>query len=178
MATAFHRRRMTGEQHLTSGQEGSAPCLAARSARPTGAELVELDRGTSLRLLATSAIGRVIFTDGALPAAQPVSYLLDHEEIIFRTANGSKLAAATRNAIVAFEVDEIDSVNRSGWSVLGVGHAYEGTDPQRLADLADSPPSVGAWSASAHHRRPPATTHRTAAVRARPAAGSRMAAVR
>jgi hypothetical protein len=140
MATAFHRRRMTGEQHLTSGQEGSAPCLAARSARPTGAELVELDRGTSLRLLATSAIGRVIFTDGALPAAQPVTYLLDHEEIIFRTANGSKLAAATRNAIVAFEVDEIDSVNRSGWSVLGVGHAYEVTDPQRLADLADSTP--------------------------------------
>ena len=134
---------MTGEQHLTSGQEGSAPCRATRSARPTGAELVELDRGACLRLLATSAIGRVIFTDGALPAAQPVTYLLAGEEIIFRTANGSKLAAATRNTIVAFEVDEIDSVNRSGWSVLGVGHAYEVTDPQRLADLADS--TVHSW---------------------------------
>ena len=51
------------------------------------------------RLLAASRIGRVAFTDAALPAVQPVAYHLDDEEVIFRTRNGSKLAAATRHAM-------------------------------------------------------------------------------
>ena len=37
----------------------------------------------------------------ARPTAQPVNYVLHAGEIIFRTANGSKLVAATRNAVVA-----------------------------------------------------------------------------
>ncbi len=102
-----------------------------------GGELVELTRSECLSLLADGLIGRVVFTDHALPTVQPINYLLDGEEIIFRTANGSKLAAATRNAVVAFQLDEFDTVTRSGWSVLGVGEAYEVLDPARLADLAD-----------------------------------------
>jgi hypothetical protein len=53
----------------------------------------------------------------------------------FRTADGSRLAVATRNAVVAFQVDRIDNTTRSGWSVLGVGQAYGVTDPDRLATL-------------------------------------------
>jgi hypothetical protein len=101
-----------------------------------GGELVELTRSDCLSLLADGVIGRVIFTDHALPTVQPVNYLLDHEEIIFRTANGSKLAAATRNAVVAFQLDDFDMMARSGWSVVGVGEAYEVVDPARLAELA------------------------------------------
>nr|WP_275404023.1 pyridoxamine 5'-phosphate oxidase family protein [Pseudonocardia acidicola] len=88
-----------------------------------------------LRLIAGSMIGRVVFTDSALPAAQPVTYILDGHEVIFSTANGSALAAAMRDAIVAFEVDEIDLDTRAGWSVLGVGRPYEITDVDRLALL-------------------------------------------
>ena len=33
---------------------------------------------------------------------------LDDEEILFRTANGSKLAAAARHAVVGFQVDEFE----------------------------------------------------------------------
>jgi uncharacterized protein len=102
-----------------------------------GGELVELTRSECLSLLADGVIGRVIFTDHALPTVQPVNYLLDHEEIIFRTANGSKLAAATRNAVVAFQLDDFDMMARSGWSVVGVGEAYDVVDPARLAELAD-----------------------------------------
>ena len=102
-----------------------------------GGELVELTRSECLGLLADGLIGRVVFTDHALPTVQPVNYLLDGEEIIFRTANGSKLAAATRNAVVAFQLDEFDMITRSGWSVLGVGEAYEVVDPARLTELAD-----------------------------------------
>ena len=98
-------------------------------------ELVELSRTECLRLLATGVIGRVICTDAALPTAQPVNYMLDDEEIIFRTANGSKLAAATRNAVIAFQLDQFDTATRTGWSVLGVGEAYEIVDPARLIEL-------------------------------------------
>lgn len=105
------------------------------------AELTELHRGDCLRLLAGGIVGRVVFTDAALPAAHPVTYLLDGEEIVFRTANGGKLAAATLHRVVAFQVDEIDLDAKTGWSVLGVGEAYEVTDPTRLADLANRIPS-------------------------------------
>jgi nitroimidazol reductase NimA-like FMN-containing flavoprotein (pyridoxamine 5'-phosphate oxidase superfamily) len=81
-----------------------------------------------------------VFTESALPAAQPVNYLLDDEEVVFRTANGSKLAAATRHHVVAFETDHVDERTRTGWSVLGVGEAYEVLDPVRLAELAERLP--------------------------------------
>ncbi len=81
-------------------------------------------------------IGRVVFTASALPAVQPVNYLLDGEEIVFRTRNGSKLAAAARNAVVGFRADEFDVATRTGCCVLGIGHAYEVRDPDRLTGLA------------------------------------------
>ncbi len=109
------------------------------------AELMRLDRHECLCLLAKIAIGRVVFTEAALPAAQPVNYLLDGEEVLFRAGAGSKLAAATRHAVVAFEVDEIDARTQTGWSVLGVGEAYEVLDPARLAELAERMPAP--WTA-------------------------------
>ena len=113
-------------------------------------ELIELDEAECLRLLAGCEIGRVVFTDAALPAAQPVTYLLDDEEIVFRTRGGSKLAAATRNAVVAFQVDQIDPGTRTGWTVLGVGEAYEVTVPDRLAELAERMPVPWAPDRTAH----------------------------
>jgi uncharacterized protein len=77
-----------------------------------------------------------------MPAAHPVHYLLDDEEIVFRTGNGAKLAAAARGVVVGFQVGEIDVERRSGWSVLGVGEAYEIRDPARLAALADRLPTL------------------------------------
>ena len=109
-------------------------------------ELTELGREECLRLLAGAIVGRVVFTEDALPAAHPVTYLLDDDEIVFCTAGGGKLAAATLHRIVAFQVDEIDSTGRTGWSVLGIGEAYEVTDPRRLADLADR--RLEPWAAS------------------------------
>ena len=114
------------------------------------AELTELDRDTCLSLLGPGGIGRVVFTDMALPAAQPVNYLLDGEEIIFRTANGSKLAAATRNAVVAFQTDHFEWDTHTGWSILGVGQAYEITEPRRLAELANRLPHPWAPERTAH----------------------------
>jgi uncharacterized protein len=86
-----------------------------------GLELLTEDQ--SWGLLRTGEVGRIGITVGALPAIFPVSYRLVDGAIYFRTAPGSKLAAATRGAVVAFEVDDYQLAGRSGWSVLVVGTA-------------------------------------------------------
>ncbi|MBT2229302.1 pyridoxamine 5'-phosphate oxidase family protein [Nonomuraea sp. NEAU-A123] len=107
--------------------------------------LVVLSREECLHLLASTAIGRIVFTDRALPAVQPVNFCLDGESIVIRTAIGSKLAAATRQAVVAFEADEFDPELRTGWSVTTVGHARAVRDPAELARLAALP--LQPWAA-------------------------------
>jgi nitroimidazol reductase NimA-like FMN-containing flavoprotein (pyridoxamine 5'-phosphate oxidase superfamily) len=74
-------------------------------------------------LLATGEVGRIGVTIGALPAIFPVNYRLIDGAIVFRTAPGSKMSAAARGAVVAFEVDDYQLADRSGWSVLAVGRA-------------------------------------------------------
>ncbi|MEU4223463.1 pyridoxamine 5'-phosphate oxidase family protein [Nonomuraea sp. NPDC026600] len=101
--------------------------------------LVVLSREECFHLLASAAIGRIVFTDRALPAVQPVNFCLDGDSIVIRTAIGSKLAAATRQAVVAFEADEFDPEMRTGWSVTTVGHARAVRDPTELARLAALP---------------------------------------
>jgi nitroimidazol reductase NimA-like FMN-containing flavoprotein (pyridoxamine 5'-phosphate oxidase superfamily) len=76
-----------------------------------------------LSLLADGEVGRVGVTMGSVPAIFPVNYRLLDGAIVFRTAPGSKLAAATDGSVVAFEVDDYETATRSGWSVLAVGRA-------------------------------------------------------
>jgi nitroimidazol reductase NimA-like FMN-containing flavoprotein (pyridoxamine 5'-phosphate oxidase superfamily) len=78
-------------------------------------------------LLATQHVGRVAVTVGALPAVFPVNYALMGGSIVFRTGEGTKLDAALRNAVVAFEIDEFDGFGHAGWSVMAVGVAREMT---------------------------------------------------
>lgn len=112
--------------------------------------VTELDRGECLRLLDTAVVGRVVFTEGALPAIRPVNFLLDGDEIVFRTATNSTLATATRHAVVAFEVDDTDADTDIGWSVVVVGQAYEITDADRLVRLTDPQRSSCAANRTAH----------------------------
>lgn len=113
-------------------------------------ELVDLRREECLRLLAKAVVGRVVYTEGATPAADPVTYSLDRDEVVFRTADGSKLAAGSRHRVVGFEIDAYDVDSRTGWSVLGVGMAYEVTDPDRLAALGDHVPPPWAPDRTGH----------------------------
>jgi hypothetical protein len=61
------------------------------------------------------------------------------QDVIIRTSADSKLAAAVRNAVVAFEIDEFDADLRSGWSVVLVGHARRVSDPQELKTFRELP---------------------------------------
>ena len=97
--------------------------------------LVTLDRRECLRLLAGAPVGRVVHTDRALPACTPVNFRLLGEAVVFRTAASSRLAAATADAVVAFEVDDIDPVTSTGWTVLVTGVATAVRDVSTLVRL-------------------------------------------
>ncbi|MFI6317594.1 pyridoxamine 5'-phosphate oxidase family protein [Nonomuraea sp. NPDC050556] len=103
-----------------------------------------LSPGECLHLLGSAVVGRIVFTDRALPAVQPVNFHLYGESIVIRTSIGAKLAAATHDAIVAFEADEIDPATRTGWSVTAVGHARAVRDPQEIDQLSALP--LQAWA--------------------------------
>jgi nitroimidazol reductase NimA-like FMN-containing flavoprotein (pyridoxamine 5'-phosphate oxidase superfamily) len=90
------------------------------------------------QLLATGDVGRVGITIGALPAIFPVNYRLIDGAIMFRTAPGSKMSAATEGAVVAFEVDDYQLADRSGWSVLAIGPAAVIEDPDLAARAAEA----------------------------------------
>ncbi|GLW64894.1 pyridoxamine 5'-phosphate oxidase [Actinomadura rubrobrunea] len=98
-----------------------------------------------LDLMRSVPIGRIVFTDRALPAIQPVNFVLDGDDsVVIRTMPGSKLAAATRGAIVAFEADQFDAATRTGWSVTLIGPARAVTAPAERARLARLP--LSPWS--------------------------------
>jgi nitroimidazol reductase NimA-like FMN-containing flavoprotein (pyridoxamine 5'-phosphate oxidase superfamily) len=98
-----------------------------------------LDRQECLDLLASVPLGRVVFTDRALPAIQPVNFVLDDDDVILRTSVGSKLAVATRGAVVAFEADDFDTAGQTGWSVTILGQAEVIDDPAEAARLSELP---------------------------------------
>jgi nitroimidazol reductase NimA-like FMN-containing flavoprotein (pyridoxamine 5'-phosphate oxidase superfamily) len=104
-----------------------------------------------LRLLATVPVGRVAVSVGALPAILPVNFALLDGDVVFRTAPGSKLDAAVRNAVIAFEADSIDPVYHTGWSVLVTGVAEEVTDPATLEAVAALPLEPWALDGLADH---------------------------
>jgi uncharacterized protein len=91
-----------------------------------------------LRLLASVPVGRVGFHADGEVVILPVNHVVDGQDIVFRTARGSKLSAAEGQNLVAFEADDYDLQSQAGWSVLVNGHAetvYEDTEIQRLARM-------------------------------------------
>lgn len=90
-------------------------------------------------LLAGGLLGRIVFTDSALPAIQPVNYAIADGDLVIRTSTRTKLAAAASDAIVAFEVDDFDAATGRGWSVVVTGHARAVSDLRELAELRRLP---------------------------------------
>ena len=102
---------------------------------PKGQALEVLNRRRCLDLLETVRVGRLVFTEDALPAVHPVNFRLWREDVVIRIAGGAKLAAATENLVVAFQADELDPDLRTGWTVTVVGHAQPITDISELVEL-------------------------------------------
>jgi uncharacterized protein len=82
-----------------------------------------------LSLLGEARMGRVAVSVAAMPEIFPVNFCLMDDDIVFRTGAGTKLYAAIKGAVVAFEVDEFDYDTLSGWSVMVTGPCAEERDP-------------------------------------------------
>jgi nitroimidazol reductase NimA-like FMN-containing flavoprotein (pyridoxamine 5'-phosphate oxidase superfamily) len=84
----------------------------------------ELGRDACLALLARAAIGRIVYTRGALPDVLPVRFSLDDDfSVVVRTSAASRLAGSVEGSVVAFEADQFDESAGSGWSVTVTGRA-------------------------------------------------------
>jgi hypothetical protein len=92
-----------------------------------------------MRLLGSVPIGRVIFSQRALPAVRPVNHLVDGDQIIFRASLGSAIsdqAGLDDGTVVAYQGDMIDSAARTGWSVVVIGRARRIPDKSGRYQLA------------------------------------------
>ncbi|MFE9559996.1 pyridoxamine 5'-phosphate oxidase family protein [Streptomyces sp. NPDC006487] len=106
-----------------------------------GRRMRELDRTEALMLLATVSLGRIVFTQHALPAVRPVNHLVEGEDIIVRIHDDGALASLVAPAdvpgvVVAYEADAIDPVTHFGWSVVVTGYACPVTDADEVARFA------------------------------------------
>ena len=73
-------------------------------------------------LLKQNQVARLAVVHRGEPDIFPISYVVDHGGIVFRTGAGTKLAAA-QNRPIAFEVDGEDPLHSLRWSVVLRGHA-------------------------------------------------------
>jgi hypothetical protein len=99
-------------------------------------DLEVLDREQSLELLQQVPVGRLIFTEHALPAVRPVEFQWWRGDVVIRIVDPAVLTAASGNRIVAFETDESDADLHRGWSVTVIGHAQLVTDVPDLIELS------------------------------------------
>jgi uncharacterized protein len=115
-----------------------APPLPTHGDHPQSSTsgLVALSSTQSLELLASNEVGRVVYTDGGLPAVTPVNYVYDQGHVFIRTSKLSQLLRKVPRTIVAFEVDEVDRKARGGWSVVVTGPCEVVTDSETLARVA------------------------------------------
>jgi nitroimidazol reductase NimA-like FMN-containing flavoprotein (pyridoxamine 5'-phosphate oxidase superfamily) len=76
-------------------------------------------------LLRFTELGRLAVSIGEWPDIFPINYVVDDRSIVFRTAEGTKLAAAVLGRAVAFEIDGYDPNAGEAWSVVAKGPAIE-----------------------------------------------------
>ena len=84
-----------------------------------------LDETTCWELLASREVGRLALSIAGEPDIFPVNYVLDGASLVFRTAEGTNLAATIMHPSVAFETDGYDAEAGVAWSVVVRGQARE-----------------------------------------------------
>jgi nitroimidazol reductase NimA-like FMN-containing flavoprotein (pyridoxamine 5'-phosphate oxidase superfamily) len=108
--------------------------------------LVDVAREDCVALLKSAQVGRVVYTDGALPVCTPVTYTMYGRAIVFRTTTSARITRAVQDSVVAFEVDDFDVDRRTGWSVLATGTATAVHDSSTLLRLEQT--GLASWAGS------------------------------
>ena len=111
-----------------------------------------LSEDDALALLATASVGRLVYSDRALPFVVPVAFTLDATDIVIRTGRRSGPATHASGNVVAFEVDDIATA-RSGWTVVVTGQIERVDAEADIARLGALQLQTWAPAASDHYLR-------------------------
>jgi uncharacterized protein len=84
-----------------------------------------LGRRECMRLLGTATVGRLGLTVRGLPWVVPVRFVFDGARILVDVGADAAIANAARDAVVAFETDDVDPTTHERWSVMATGFARE-----------------------------------------------------
>lgn len=109
-----------------------------------------LTQAECVALLESVQVGRLAVAIANVPDIFPINFVMDWGNVVFRTAEGTKLAAAVLGKAVAFEVDGYDPAAGLAWSVVVHGQAVEIEDMHQLFDAEDLP--LFPWHAGDKHR--------------------------
>ena len=110
--------------------------------------IVELDEHQCWELLRSQEVGRLAVAIANHPDIFPVNFVVDHATVVFRTAEGTKLAASVLGESVAFEID--GESGGEAWSVVVKGRAVEIERMEELFDAVELP--LYPWHAAPKHR--------------------------
>jgi nitroimidazol reductase NimA-like FMN-containing flavoprotein (pyridoxamine 5'-phosphate oxidase superfamily) len=84
-------------------------------------------------MLRANEFGRLAFHLAGEVHLTPINYAVDHDTLLFRTAEGSKLLGVEMNPDVAFEIDEFDEHHARSVVIRGVAR-HLGEDEEHRAE--------------------------------------------
>ena len=99
----------------------------------------ELDEVQVWEFLTAHRIGRLAIVIGGEPDIFPVNYVVDGQSLVFRTAEGSKLLAASLGGRMAFQVDEWTHEGAVSVLAHGTPHVMEGEERESATSLELDP---------------------------------------
>lgn len=112
-----------------------------------------LDLEDCLRRAESTPMGRVAFQDSGEVVVLPVNHVVEDTMIAFRARWDSILASAVNTQSIAFQVDDYDALEHTGWSVLVRGIAstvYDEATCRRFEELLGipwlGPPEGSFWT--------------------------------
>jgi nitroimidazol reductase NimA-like FMN-containing flavoprotein (pyridoxamine 5'-phosphate oxidase superfamily) len=82
-------------------------------------------------------VGRLVYTERALPAIRPVNFALHGNCVVIWSLRGSKVRSI-RQQVVAFEADHFDPATHTGWSVVVIGKVEVVSDEDELLSVIEA----------------------------------------
>lgn len=117
---------------------------ADRDDLPPAPPVETLEPDDCRRLLDRGGVGRLAIHSEGAPELRPVNFVRRGDALIVRTGGGGRiLAAAERTEAAAFEIDGVDPLEHTGWSVVVTGKLRALTPDPELLDLPLRPWASG-----------------------------------
>ena len=109
-----------------------------------------MDRDECLAAISREQVGRLAVVHAGAPMIYPVNFVLDGDDIVFRSDPGTKVTSGLRSP-VCFEVDHLNPRTHDGWSVVVTGRLEEALPhrPEAWKRILDAP--IEAWAGEKQH---------------------------